>query len=103
MDFKINISDLFTEYHANEVSADENYKGKRISITGTIGIIGKDVFDNPYISFRIDYLQGVNCYFSDENNKIISQLRKEQEITIISTCRGMTLTDVIVKDCEIWE
>lgn len=103
VDVEINASDLYAAYHANEVSADEQYKGKRISITGTIGMIGKDVFDNPYISFRIGYLQGVNCYFSDENNKIISQLSKGQKITIIGTCRGMTLTDVIVKDCEIWE
>lgn len=103
VDLEITASELYRAYEANEVSADEQYKGKRMAITGTIGMIGKDVLDNPYVSFRIDYLQGVNCYFSDENNKIISQLSKGQKVTIIGTCSGLTLTDVVIKDCEIWE
>jgi hypothetical protein len=64
-------------------------------ITGVVENIGKDVMDNPYVALKIDFLKGVNCYFDDENNKVLSQLNKGQEIQIIETCAGLTLTDVV--------
>nr|WP_315220305.1 hypothetical protein [uncultured Flavobacterium sp.] len=102
VDFEVAASDLTQEYKANVVSADEKYKNKKIAITGRIGNIGKDVMNNPYISFRGEFLEGVTCYFSDENNKIISKLNKGEQITIIGECKGLTLTNVIIKDCKIY-
>lgn len=103
VDMEVSASELYNAYEANEVSADQQYKGKRLLITGVVGTIGKDVLDNPYVSLKIDYLQSVNCYFDDKNNKVLSQLSKGQKVQIIGTCKGLTLTDVVVKDCELWE
>jgi len=103
VDIEITASELYRAYEANEVSADEQYKGKRMAITGVVGNIGKDILDNPYLSLKVDYFQSVNCYFSDKNNKIISQISKGQKVTIIGECAGLTLTDVVVQDCELWE
>jgi len=103
VDIEITASELYRTYEANEVSADEQYKGKKMAITGVVGNIGKDILDNPYISLKVNYLQSVNCYFSDKNNKIISQISKGQKVTIIGECAGLTLTDVVVQDCELWE
>lgn len=101
VDFEVTSSELYKAYKANEVSADEKYKGQKLAITGTIESIGKDIMDNPYISFKEDYLQSVTCYFSEENNKIIAQLNKGQEITIIGECRGLILTNIVIKDCYL--
>ena len=103
VDMEVTASELYRAYEANEVSADQQYKGKRLLITGVVENIGKDVMDNPYVALKIDFLKGVNCYFDDENNKVLSQLNKGQKIQIIGTCAGLTLTDVVVKDCELWE
>ena len=103
IDLEISASELYRAYEANEVSTDGQYKGKRLLLTGVVGTIGKDVLDNPYISLKVDYLKSVNCYFDDKNNGILSQLSKGQKIQIIGTCAGLTLTDVVVKDCELWE
>lgn len=103
VDLEISALELYRAYEANEVSADGQYKGKKLLITGVVGTIGKDVLDNPYVSLSVDYLQSVNCYFDDKNNKVLSQLSKGQKVEIIGTCRGLTLTDVVVKDCELWE
>ena len=103
VDMEVTASELYRAYEANEVSADQQYKGKRLLITGVVENIGKDVMDNPYVALKIDYLKGVNCYFDDENNKVLSQLNKGQKIQIIGTCAGLTLTDVVVRDCELWE
>ena len=103
VDMELTASELYRAYEANEVSADQQYKGKRLLITGVVENIGKDVMDNPYVALKIDFLKGVNCYFDDENNKVLSQLNKGQKIQIIGTCAGLTLTDVVVRDCELWE
>jgi len=103
VDIEITASELYSEYEANEVSADEQYKGKKIAVTGVVGIIGKDILDDPYISLNVDYLQSVNCYFSDKNNKVLSQLSKGQKVTIIGECKGFMLTNVMIQDCELWE
>ena len=103
VDMEVTASELYRAYEANEVSADQQYKGKRLLITGVVENIGKDVMDNPYVALKIDFLKGVNCYFDDENNKVLSQLSKGQKIQIIGTCAGLTLTDVVVRDCGLWK
>lgn len=102
VDFEMTSSELYKAYEENEVSADEKYKGKKIAITGIIDNIGKDPMDNPYISFKENYLQGITCYFSEKNIKDISQLNKGDKITIIGECRGFVLTNVIIRKCDIW-
>lgn len=101
VDFEITATHLYQAYDANEVAADEQYKGKKIAVTGTIGSIGKDVLDNPYVSLKVGYMQSVNCYFSDKNNKIISQLLKGEKVTIIGTCKGLSLSYVVMRNCSI--
>lgn len=103
VDIEVSATKLYSEYEANEVSADEKYKGKKLGITGTISAIGKDIINDPYVSLQIGYLQSVNCYFSKDNIKVISQLSKGQKVTIIGNCAGRSLTDVVVRECELWE
>lgn len=102
VDFEITAIDLFRSYQENEVAADEKYKGKKLAIIGTIGSIGKDIMDDPYISFKDNYLGAVTCYFSKEDNNEISKLRKEDRITIVGQCEGLTLTNVILKNCRLY-
>lgn len=100
-DFEITPKDLYAAYEANEVAADEEYKNKTIAITGTISNIGKDILDNPYVSIKVSYLQSITCYFDKEHNKLISELVKDDKITIIGKCKGLILTSIILKDCKI--
>ena len=103
VDIELSSISLYNQYEANEVSADEKFKGKKLAVSGVIGEIGKDVLDNPYLSLDIDFLKNVNCYFDDKNNKVISRLSKGQRVTIIGVCRGKILLDVVLKDCEVWD
>ena len=103
VDIKISAKKLYREYDSNEVLADEKYKGKQIAVTGVISDIGKDIFNDPYITLSGGYLDNVNCYFDKESIKIISKIRKGQKLTVIGKCNGKVITDVIIKDCEIWD
>ncbi len=101
-DFEITPEELYASYNSNEVAADEKYKNKKLAITGVISDIGKDILNDPYISFKIDYLQSVTCYFSKDEIKKIAKLNKGETITVIGKCGGLILTNVIIKDCVIY-
>jgi len=103
-EIEISARALYAAYNANEVAADNQYKSKLIAVTGTIDNIGKDILGDPYISLIAgEYLQRVNCYFSEKDNNVIAQLKKNQKITIVGKCGGFSLMSVVIKNCEIWE
>lgn len=96
--------DLFGEYEANEIAADNKYNGERIKIKGTIKDIGRDIWGDAYITLKAkesEYsLAAVQCYFKNENE--IVGLVKGQDITLIGNIDGLIM-NLIVKDCALQE
>lgn len=100
---KVSAKNIIAEYEANEVSADNKYKDKKIEITGRIAEIKKTIWDTLYVeigngdqySFR-----NAQAYFSDENNDILANLKKGQNITVICTGGGLII-NVQLEDCSI--
>lgn len=101
-DAEISAEKLFSAYDANEVAADNNYKGKQLLITGTVNEISKDFTDA--IIVQLDgggYIQEVWCYFDDA--KAAANLSKGDRISVIGKCDGFVMKNVIVKDCKLAE
>lgn len=94
---------LRAEYQENEVAADAKYDNNLLKITGTINNIGKDILDDVYLTIETgEYLYDIQCYFSDASQiDIVATLKDGDTITLIGRCSGLSLTNVIVKDCEI--
>lgn len=77
------------DYEANEVAADEKYKGNIVEVTGIIKEIGKDVFGNLYVSLENGQdlsLLSVDCYFDDNFDQQMASLSKGRQITIRGRC-----------------
>ena len=93
--------DLYNTYQDNEVSADNEYKGKRFYVEGLVKNIEKDMFDRPYVILKTNALiTGVQCYI--DNATIASKLKKGQRITVYGKCDGLML-NVLMKDCKVVE
>lgn len=91
---------LYRAYHANEVAADNEYKGKVLHVTGTIRGIKKDAGGDVYILLQTDNrFLSVNCELLEPG--ISAQLQKGNDITIQGTGRGMSVGSPILKDCII--
>jgi len=45
----VELATLLTDYGANEVAADQRYKGRVIETSGVVGEIKKDILDRPYV------------------------------------------------------
>lgn len=94
--------DLYTAYENNEVSADQQFKGKTCQIVGTVDDIGV-VLGETYVTLSsgdMYSIVGVQCMFKDkaEIDKV-AQLQKGANVTIIGKVDGKSI-NVGVRDCR---
>jgi len=100
-DISVSADQLSSAYNANEVSADDKYKDKKLVVTGTINSIGKDIADTSYITLQSDGdLLGVQCMFDDQYKPQLAKLHKGQRVRLQGTCKGKVL-NVLLADCTL--
>jgi hypothetical protein len=99
-DIMTTASNLYDDYNANEVAADEKYKSKLIEVTGKIERISKDIFNDPYVTLMAGDYAVVQCSFKE--TKQLSRLVKGDRITIIGSCTGKMAMIVGLSDCKIF-
>jgi len=95
----ITASQLVAEYEANEVSADNNFKGKTFYVSGTVVDIKKDVLNHIYVILKSDnIIRRVQCYFEDAETA--AKLSKDMNVTFMGKCDGLMM-NVLMKDCKL--
>lgn len=102
---EISAHDLWVAYDENEVKADDLYKKKTISVTGTVFEIGKDIVTGtPFIALKAGDSLGIysiQCFFqdSDEHDKIAA-VKDGDKVTITGKCEGKAL-NVLLRNCSL--
>lgn len=95
---------MLTAYDENGVNADNQYKGKYLKVTGTVGSVGTDILGDAYITLKNENnkyaIIRVQCYFDDNNTDAIASLKESDSVSITGTCSGST-GNVILKDCDV--
>jgi len=92
-------SKLYKIYQQNTSSADKQYKGKIVSVTGEIGSIGKDMIGKFNICLKTENsLCGIQCFFDKTHKKKVIAQEKGATITITGRCDGKT-EKVILRKC----
>ena len=98
---KISPSQLVREYDANEVAADQKYKGKRLTVSGSIDDIGKDIMGTAYITLSSNHMfRDVQCFFPDVRAGQVAGLSKGQTVTVTGVCNGLMM-HVILQSCTL--
>jgi len=91
---------LCRAYEANEIAADEQFKGKEVIVIGPMKNITKDTFgDGAMVSMGEEFL-GVAAGFSAEEAKKLSSLHKGQRIAVRGIVTGKLL-GIHMKDCVL--
>ena len=95
----ISAKQLTAAYIANEVNADNNFKGKTFYVSGRVADIKKDIMDKIYVTLEGDEMfREVQCYFDD--NETASKLQKGMKVTFKGECDGLMM-NVLMKNCEL--
>ena len=91
---------LHSAYDSNELAADEQYRGKKLNITGTVYQIGRDISGSPFVVIGgSGMLDGVQCIFPDAASRKIALLKKGDKVVVIGKIAGKVATWVLVTDC----
>ncbi|KPL00025.1 MAG: hypothetical protein AMJ90_08960 [candidate division Zixibacteria bacterium SM23_73_2] len=103
VDVRVSAENLCKDYEANEVAADEMYKGKILIVDGTVKDIEKSIFDEIYVTLEgnKDVIISVDCYFSETHKSSLAKLTKGQKVSIKGKCDGKTF-DVVLKGCTFF-
>jgi hypothetical protein len=88
---------LSLAYEDNPIAADEQFRGKRVSVIGRIDRIGREILGSPYIVLEND----IQCGFSKADESLIARLKKGQKVMVTGEVRGLILLNVYIKDCEL--
>jgi len=101
VDIKVTASQLYAAYRANEIDADNKYKGKILEVSGTVSTIGKDILDSPYVALKTDDIIGVvQCMLENSEKSKAAGLQKGQRIVVQGKNSGL-LMNVILRDCIV--
>jgi hypothetical protein len=100
-EISITASQLYKEYEANGVAADQKYKGKVLSVSGVVNNIDRDILDKIYVTIKGDeYFGDIQCYFAESHVNAAAQLSKGQKITVKGKCDGK-LVNVKLDGCTM--
>ena len=93
----IAVETLFNEYHTNEVKADQDYKGKRITMTIRVDQVSKDMFDGGYVEYHLGRYGLANLWFYFDDQNYLASLKCGSNLNIEGTCTGMVMGTIIFK------
>lgn len=98
----VDAGSLVEVYEENEVRADDQYKGKWIYVEGRVETIGKDIFDNPYVTLASgNGISMVQCTMANSGDA--AKLDKGQRVAIRGKVKGKALMAVLLDKCELAE
>ena len=97
----VSAKDMFTAYKTDAAGADQKYKGKTLTVSGTIEAAGTDLAGKTFALFAVgDNLNSVRCTFPDSEKASVTAFKPNQTATFSGTVDGLFPGgDVMISDC----
>ncbi|HKQ99519.1 MAG TPA: hypothetical protein VJT09_02530 [Pyrinomonadaceae bacterium] len=94
---------LVEAYRRNEATADGEYKGKTLAVTGKVVRSGKDYLNRLYVNLKAEDnpIIEVHCTYNDTEADSMSALKEGQPVTIRGVCEGKLSTWITLKDSVV--
>lgn len=88
------------DFDANEIAADQLYKGKKILLSGSIESINKDIAGDGYLTLRSNSPLGVQARLSDEGMRGAAQLEKGTLVYLVCDPGTRIATVAMANNCR---
>lgn len=91
---------LFNAYQANEIAADEQFKGKPLLVTGTVDSIDKGPFGGFYLRLATSNpFMSTMCDMENSEKQDLMNLSKGERTRVLCKGGGMTMGSPSLRDC----
>ncbi|WP_211461796.1 OB-fold protein [Collimonas silvisoli] len=91
---------LAKDYDANEVAADQKYKGKKLRVSGSVQSIDKDVFNNIVVHLKTtNEFMPAMAKLDDKHEALAASLSKGGKITWQCVGGGKILVSPVLNNC----
>jgi hypothetical protein len=90
--------DLLRDYRKNEVAADDKYKGKLVEVDDIVSDIQAGALSGAWLNLSGGSLR---AGFEDAEKGPVAKLQKNQRVTVVCTCNGLTLGTLFLRDCSL--
>jgi hypothetical protein len=99
---KVTAQELYSAYTSNTTTADAQYKNKILDVSGTVSVIGNDIFGKAYIDLAVSGNGVVQCHFiSLSEDALLHMITIGQTVTIRGPCEGYTTPNVVLGGCTM--
>lgn len=97
---RVTASELFSSYAANEIAADQAYKGKRLRVNAVVEEIDSDLADEPQLVLQAGgFMQHVTA--AGVSTTQAAGLSKGQSVELLCTGGGEVLGFPMLEDCVL--
>ena len=102
LSFPTSPTTLCRAYLENEITADDDFRGKAVVFEAPIADIARGAFSRPYAFFPSaeSSVTGLTCYFSNKDPNL-RKIRKGLTVKVRGTVKGFLMQDVVLEDCDI--
>lgn len=100
LDLKTNARAYEAAYDNNEIAADNEYKGKKILVSGTVLRIEKDFTGSGNVWLRGSGLMGIHAQLSKRGTAEAASFSTGQQVKLVCNGAGRLLTIATLDSCE---
>ncbi len=98
----VSATELVAAYDANEVSADNSYKGKTLRVTGLVESIDKGILNDVFVMIGAGRaFHNVHASMASSEADRVARLSKGDRITVVCKGRGKVIGSPMLRDCVI--
>jgi hypothetical protein len=96
----VSAMEMWRQYEANEVSADNYYKDRVFRVTGTVHSIDKDVMDNIVLRLASpnDFMS-TSATIDKSGAERAAQLEKGERVALTCVVKGRVIGSPVLDDC----
>lgn len=89
-------------YDENTVAADQQFKGKKFKVSGTVSDINTDIMGNPVLVLRgLNEFQRPQFSFSKSALDDLAKIKKGNKVTLVCTGKGDVIKTPMASDCSL--
>lgn len=98
----VSAEQLHKDYAANEVSADDRYRGQVLVVSGVVSAIRKNIFDDPYIELATNHMfESVSAHFEESSAGALGKLSRGDRVTVRCIGNGAVIGRPQLKNCTL--